>query len=111
MPYLGDDTSVGVCLFNLAARLGVRLRVATPADYAPLPEVVADGKRVGRETKAKIELLTDPREAVSGAQAVYTDAWTSMGFEDEGQVRNAVFQPYQVNPELMSLAAPDALFM
>ena len=66
---------------------------------------------MARETKAKIELLTDPREAVSGAQAVYTDAWTSMGFEDEGQVRNAVFQPYQVNPELMSLAAPDAVFM
>src|SRR5437660_317672 len=55
--------------------------------------------------------MTDRREAVSGAQAVYTDAWTSMGFEAEGQIRNAVFQPYQVNTELMSLAAPEAVFM
>jgi ornithine carbamoyltransferase len=95
----------------LAARLGVHLRVATPPDYAPLPEVVADSKRVARETKAKIELIHDPREAVDGAMAVYTDSWTSMGFEEEGEVRNAVFQPYQVNAELMSLASPDAVFM
>jgi ornithine carbamoyltransferase len=111
LTYVGDGNNVCHSLIYLAARLGVHLRVATPAQYAPLPEVVADGKRVARETKAKIELLTDPREAVSGAQAVYTDAWTSMGFEDEGQVRNAAFQPYQVSVELMSLAAPDAVFM
>jgi ornithine carbamoyltransferase len=55
--------------------------------------------------------MTDPREAVSGAQAVYTDAWTSMGFEAEEKVRLAAFQPYQVNPALMSLAAPEAVFM
>src|SRR5882762_10317670 len=111
LTYIGDGNNVCHSLIYLAARLGVHLRVATPPQYAPLPEVVADGKRVARETKAKIELVTDPREAVSGAQALYTDAWTSMGFEDEGQVRNTVFQPYQVNPELMSLAAPDAVFM
>ena len=95
----------------LAARLGVHLRVATPPDYLPLPEVVADSKRVAKETRAKIELLSDPREAVSGAQAVYTDAWTSMGFEAEGEVRSAVFAQYQVNADLMALAARDAVFM
>ena len=66
---------------------------------------------MARETKAKIELMTDPREAVGGAMGVYTDSWTSMGFEAEENVRSAVFQPYQVNAELMSLAAPDAVFM
>jgi ornithine carbamoyltransferase len=111
LTYVGDGNNVCHSLIYLAARLGVHLRIATPAEYAPLPEVVADGKRVARETKAKIELLTDPREAVTGAMGVYTDAWTSMGFESEGQVRNTVFQPYQVNAELMSLAAPDAVFM
>ena len=111
LAYVGDGNNVCHSLIYLAARLGVHLRVATPAEYAPLPEVVADGKRVARETKAKIELMTDPREAVSGAMGVYTDSWTSMGFEAEGEVRNKVFQPYQVNPELMSLAAPDAVFM
>src|SRR5262249_31143842 len=82
------------------------LRVATPPDYTPLPEVVADSKRTARETKAKIELLSDPREAVSGAQAVYTHSWTRMGFEAEGEVRNSVFAPYQANAALMALPAP-----
>jgi ornithine carbamoyltransferase len=111
LTYVGDGNNVCNSLIYLAARLGVHLRIATPADYAPAPEVVADGKRVARETKAKIELLTDPREAVAGAMGVYTDSWTSMGFEAEEKVRSAVFQPYQVNAELMSLAAPEAVFM
>jgi len=109
--YVGDGNNVCNSLIYLAARLGVHLRIATPAEYAPAPEVVGDGRRVARETKAKIELMTDPREAVSGAMAVYTDSWTSMGFEAEEKVRNGVFAPYQVNAELMSLAAPDAAFM
>src|SRR6266404_4643939 len=87
LAYVGDGNNVCHSLIYLAARLGVHLRVATPAEYAPLPE------------------------AVSGAMGVYTDSWTSMGFEAEGQVRNTVFQPYQVNTELMSLAVPDAVFM
>jgi ornithine carbamoyltransferase len=109
--YVGDGNNVCNSLIYLAARLGVHLRIATPAEYAPAPEVVGDGRRVARETKAKIELMTDPREAVSGAMAVYTDSWTSMGFEAEEKVRNAVFARYQVNAELMSLAAPDAAFL
>jgi ornithine carbamoyltransferase len=111
LTYVGDGNNVCHSLMYLAARLGVYLRVATPPDYAPLPEVVADSKRTARETKAKIELLNDPREAVSGAQAVYTDSWTSMGFETEERVRDAVFAPYQVNARLMALAAPGAVFM
>jgi ornithine carbamoyltransferase len=111
LAYVGDGNNVCNSLIYLAARLGVHLRIATPAEYAPSPEVVADGKRVARETKAKIEVMTDPRETVSGAMAVYTDSWTSMGFEAEEKVRSAVFQPYQVNAELMALAATDAVFM
>src|SRR5947209_14664317 len=111
LAYIGDCNNVCHSLMVLAARLGVHLRVATPPDYAPLPEVVAESKRVASEMKSKIEMKKHPREAVSGAMAVYTDAWTSMGFEAEETVRNNVFQPYQVNAEVMSLAAPDAVFM
>jgi ornithine carbamoyltransferase len=111
LAYVGDGNNVCHSLIYLAARLGIHLRIATPPNYAPAPEVVADGKRVARETKAKIELLTDPREAVTGVMGVYTDSWTSMGFEAEEKVRNEVFQPYQVNAQLMALAAPDAVFM
>jgi len=111
LAYVGDGNNVCHSLIFLAARLGVHLRIATPPGYAPLAEVVQEAKRVARETRAKIELFTDPREAVAGANGVYTDAWTSMGFEAEGDVRESVFQPYQVNTELMALAAPDALFL
>jgi ornithine carbamoyltransferase len=111
LAYVGDGNNVCHSLIFLAARLGVHLRIATPPNYAPAQEVVAEAKRVARETRAKIELFTDPREAAADAQGVYTDAWTSMGFEAEEKVRNAVFTPYQVNRELMALAAPDAIFL
>jgi ornithine carbamoyltransferase len=111
LAYVGDGNNVCHSLIFLAARLGVHLRVATPPNYAPVQEVVGEAKRGTRETRAKIELFSDPGEAVAGAQGVYTDAWTSMGFEAEEKVRNAVFTPYQVNRELMALAAPEAVFL
>jgi ornithine carbamoyltransferase len=111
LAYVGDGNNVCHSLIFLAARLGVNLRIATPANYPPSPEVLAEVKRSARETRAKIELFTDPREAVDDAQGVYTDSWTSMGFEKEEQVRNAVFAPYQVNAGLMGLAAPGAVFL
>jgi ornithine carbamoyltransferase len=95
----------------LAARLGVNLHIATPENYAPDADVTADSKRVAKETKAKIELFSDPREAVEDVQAVYTDSWTSMGFEAEEKVRKEVFKDYQVNRKLMAVAGREALFM
>jgi len=60
--------------------------------------------------ESQIELMTDPAKP-SARMGVYTDSWTSMDLKPEGQVRNRLIQPYQVNAELMSLAAPDAVFM
>ena len=109
--YVGDGNNVCHSLIFLAARLGVNLRIVTPASYAPAPDVLADAKRVAKETRAKIELSTNPAEAVEGVQAVYTDSWTSMGFEAEERMRRQVFKPYQVNRKLMEQAGPNALFM
>jgi ornithine carbamoyltransferase len=111
LAYVGDGNNVCHSLVYLASRLGVHIRIATPANYAPDAEVLADAKRVAKQTHARIELYTDPQEAVSGAQAVYTDSWTSMGFEAEEKVRRQVFKPYQVNRGLMEDAAPGAVFM
>jgi ornithine carbamoyltransferase len=111
LAYVGDGNNVCHSLLFLAARLGVHLRIATPANYAPAADVLADAKRVAKETRARIDLFTDPVEAVSGAQAVYTDSWTSMGFEAEEKVRRNVFKPYQVNRKLMENAADGAVFM
>jgi len=111
LAYVGDGNNVCHSLLYLAARLGVSIRIATPANYAPEADVLADAKRVAKETKAKIELFTDPHAAVSGVQAVYTDSWTSMGFEAEEKVRRQIFKAYQVNRQLMEEAAPGAVFM
>jgi ornithine carbamoyltransferase len=111
LAYVGDGNNVCHSLVFLAARLGVHLRIATPASYAPAEDVLADAKRVAKETKAKIELFTNSVEAVSGVQAVYTDSWTSMGFEAEEKLRRQVFKSYQVNRKLMGQAGPDAVFM
>jgi ornithine carbamoyltransferase len=111
LAYAGDGNNVCHSLIFLAARLGVHLRIATPPNYAPDRDVLQDSKRVAKETRAKIEIVSDPREAVAGAEAVYTDSWTSMGFEAQQEVRNTVFAPYQVNAKLMALAAPNAFFM
>ena len=73
--------------------------------------MVAEAKRVARETRGKIEILRSPQEAVDGAQAVYTDVWASMGQEEESAKRAADFKDYQVSEALFSHAAADAVFM
>jgi ornithine carbamoyltransferase len=111
LAYVGDGNNVCHSLIFLAARTGMHLRVGTPANYAPDEDVLVDGKRVAKETRARIELFTSAEEAVEGAQAVYTDSWTSMGFEAQEKVRRSVFKPFQVNRRLMEAAAPNAVFM
>lgn len=109
--YVGDGNNMCHSLLTVGARLGTHLRIATPAGYEPDPSVVAEAKRVARETRGKIEILRSPEEAVAGAQAVYTDVWASMGQESEAAERGKIFAGYQVNDALFSLAAPDALFL
>jgi len=111
LAYVGDGNNVCHSLLFLAARLGVHIRIATPVNYAPDADVLADAKRVAKETRSKIELFTNPCEAVAGAQAVYTDSWTSMGFEAEEKIRRNIFKAYQVNRKLMEQAAESAVFM
>ena len=111
LAYVGDGNNVAHSLLLTCACLGSRIRVATPAGYAPDPQIVADAREIAEETGAEIELLADPHEAVAGADAIYTDAWTSMGQEREEDERTRTFPPYQVNAELMAEAAPHAVFM
>jgi ornithine carbamoyltransferase len=111
LAYVGDGNNVAHSLLLTAACLGSRIRIATPRGYEPNAHIVADACEIAKETGAQIELLTDPREAVAGADAVYTDAWVSMGQEKEELEREQIFPPYQVNSKLMAGAAPHAVFM
>jgi ornithine carbamoyltransferase len=109
--YIGDGNNMCHSLLGIGARVGAHIRVATPAGYEPDATIVAEAKRVARETRGKIEILRSPEEAVAGAQAVYTDVWASMGQEDESAKRAADFKGYQVNEALFAQVAPDPVFM
>jgi ornithine carbamoyltransferase len=111
LAYVGDGNNVAHSLLLTCACLGSSIRVATPPGYAPDPQIVSDAREIAKETGADIQLLTDPREAVAGVDATYTDAWTSMGQEKEEGERARIFPPYQVNAELMAEASSDAVFM
>ncbi len=111
LAYVGDGNNVAHSLLLTAACLGSSIRIATPPGYEPNAQTVADAREIAEETGAQIELLVDPHEAVAGADAVYTDAWTSMGQEREEAERTKIFPPYQVNAKLMAEAAPHAVFM
>jgi ornithine carbamoyltransferase len=111
LAYVGDGNNVCHSLLIAGARLGADMRVATPAGYEPKAEIVAEAKRAARDTGAKIELMRKPEDAVTGAKAVYTDVWASMGQEHEEAKRKEAFAAYQVNDRLMMKAAKDAVFM
>jgi ornithine carbamoyltransferase len=104
--FVGDGNNVAHSLMLTAGRLGAQVAVASPDGYNPDAQIVAEASK-----STEITITTDPCEAVSGAHAVYTDVWTSMGQESEAGARKKVFAPYQVNEELFSKARPDAVFM
>jgi ornithine carbamoyltransferase len=108
--YVGDGNNVAVSLTHAAAMVGAHVHVASPDGYQLPDAAVQQATRVARYG-ARLRLFTDAADAVAGADAVYTDTWTSMGQEAEADLRRAIFSPYQVNDALMSLAKPGALFM
>ena len=109
--FVGDGNNVAHSLMLTSVRLGADFAIATPEGYQPFADIVAEAKALAAVSGAKLVLTDDPAEAVQGADAVYTDVWTSMGFEDEAAERRVNFQPYQVTPELMDKAQPEAVFM
>jgi ornithine carbamoyltransferase len=111
LAYVGDGNNVAHSLMLTCACMGSTIRVATPKGYAPNAQIVADARKIAKETGARIELMADPQGAVAGVDAVYTDAWASMGQEREAGQRSTIFPPYQVNREVMAKAASHAVFM
>jgi ornithine carbamoyltransferase len=108
--YVGDGNNVATSLAHAASMLGVHVHIASPEPYQLPHAVVQQATSVARHG-ARLRLFSDAADAVAGADAVYTDTWTSMGQESEAELRRGIFAPYQVNEELMSFAKPGALFM
>ena len=110
LAYVGDGNNVCHSLMLAGARVGAHVRIATPEGYEPDANVTEAARLAAAETNGSIEIFRSPEEAVSGAQAVYTDVWTSMGQESETQRRTEIFAAYQVNSTLMAHAAPEGVF-
>ena len=102
--WLGDGNNMCISWINAARIMDFHLYVAGPAEYRPAPEIV-------RRAGPNITLTGDPRQAAAQADLVVTDTWASMGQEAGKENRQALFKPFQVNEEIMELAAADAVFM
>lgn len=110
LTYLGDGNNVAHSLLLGGALAGVNVRVATPKDYQPNPEIVKQAQGLAQDN-VEIAVTDDAIAAVEGAQVIYTDVWASMGQEDLADSRIPIFQPYQVNDELLSHAASEAIVL
>ena len=104
--WVGDGNNVAASWIHAVGRLGGKLRIGSPAELAPSPEVLS----WARSTGADVEVTQSPEEAVSGADCVITDSWVSMHDADAAS-RHNLLQPYQVNRRLMAAAGPNARFM
>ncbi len=104
--WLGDANNVLASWVHAAARFGFALRIASPPELSPRPDLVKWAKANG----AAVTTTTDADEAAAGADCVVTDTWVSMG-DEERERRHNLLGPYQVNGRLMAKAASDAIFM
>ena len=109
--YVGDGNNVAHSLMLAGAKLGMDVRVATPVGYEPFPQVTDRSQLVAADTGGKVTVTNLVAEAVEGAAIIYTDVWASMGQEGSADERKAAFEQYQVNAEMVALAAPDAQVM
>jgi ornithine carbamoyltransferase len=111
LAYVGDGNNVCNSLILGSALTGVELSVACPEGYDPDPGVIEKAKKISKSAEGKPVMFRRPEDAVSGADAVYTDVWVSMGQESEKEKRMKDFAGYQVNAELLKSAKPDAIVM
>jgi len=111
--YVGDGNNVAAAWLIMGATMGAHVVVATPGGkWAPKSSVVEQANKIAKQSGAKIELVTDPKEAVTGASVVYTDVWMSMGdSEADRSEKIAALSPFAVTNDLMKLTAKDSIFM
>jgi len=111
LTYLGDGNNVAHSLLLGGTKAGMQVRVATPAGFEPIPQVVQRAGEIAAETGGAVDVTNDPARAATGADVLYTDVWASMGKEAETDERTLVFMPYQVTRSLVEAAADDVLVL
>ncbi len=109
--YVGDGNNVLNSLMCAAAKVGMKIKVATPKGYEPMKDVVRIAKECGKYSGSSLEFSNDPEKAARDAEVIYTDVWVSMGHEKESAQREKAFKKFQINDKLMKLAEPNCLVM
>lgn len=111
LSYLGDGNNVAHSLLLAGAKAGMRVRVAAPPGFEPIPQVVNRAAEIASETGGAIEVLHDPMDAARDADVLYTDVWASMGQEAETDERELVFRSYQIDEKLVGTASRDVVVL
>jgi ornithine carbamoyltransferase len=111
LAYLGDGNNMAHSLLLAGAAAGMRVRVASPAGYEPIAQVVGRANQIGERTGGAAVVTHDPLEAATGADILYTDVWASMGQEEESDTRQLVFQPYALDERAVAAAHDDVLVL
>ena len=111
LAYIGDGNNVLHSLLVGCSMFGINISCACPKGYEAPSDAVNLAKKFSKETGSKVEILVDPKDAVKDADIIYTDTWTSMGQEEEANIRRIVFRNYQVNDELLKSAAKEHIVM
>jgi ornithine carbamoyltransferase len=111
LAYLGDGNNVAHSLMFGGIKLGMDIRIACPPGYEPYPQVVDRCREIAAETRARIVVTDVVAEAAVGADALYTDVWTSMGQEKESSERSELFARYQLNADVVSQAKDEVVVM
>jgi len=111
LAYLGDGNNVAHSLLLGGAMLGMRVRVATPAGFEPIPQVVERAEEIAAKSGGAVQVGNDPVAAAEGADVLYTDVWASMGQEEEHAERILVFTPYRLDAAALARAADDAMVL
>ncbi len=111
LAYIGDGNNVAHSLLFGAVKVGMDIVLAVPPGYEPKEEIINLAKEDAKKINSRIEIIHDPKEAVDGADVIYTDVWTSMGFEKESEIRKDVFKTYQINQDLINKAKDDVIVL
>jgi ornithine carbamoyltransferase len=111
LAYLGDGNNVAHSLLYGCSKVGMSITLGCPKGYEPNPKVVSEAKKEAKRNGCEVKVTNDPKEAVKGADIVYTDVWASMGKEKEHAERVKIFKPYQVNAKSVKEAKEDYIFM
>jgi ornithine carbamoyltransferase len=111
LAFVGDGNNVYHSLALLGPALGLEVRLAHPRGYGPNERIVERARAIAAEAGGSLTFTSDPRDAVRGADVVYTDAWTSMGQEAEAEERRDAFAAYRVDDALLDAAGPRTVVM